>query len=69
MPNNLVDELTLTIGSIDIERVNQFNILGLTLIFRFLIYLYINYINKSIDRNMDKPRVDFVVGNFSYVMQ
>ena len=32
MPNNYIDELTLTTYGVDIERVNQFNILGFTLI-------------------------------------
>ena len=32
MPNKHIDELTLTTYDVDIERVNQFNILGFTLI-------------------------------------
>ena len=32
MPKQWVDEVTLTIDSVDIERFNQFNILGFTLI-------------------------------------
>ena len=32
MPNKHIDELTLTTDGVDIERVNQFNILGFTLI-------------------------------------
>ena len=33
MPNKQVDELTLTTDGVNIERVNQFNILGFTLIY------------------------------------
>ena len=32
MPNKRFDELTITTYDVDIERVNQFNILGFTLI-------------------------------------
>ena len=32
MPNKQVDKITLTIDSVDIERFNQFNIMGFTLI-------------------------------------
>ena len=32
MPNKHIDEITLTTYGVDIERVNQFNILGFTLI-------------------------------------
>ena len=32
MPNKNIDELTLTTCGVDIERVNQFYILGFTLI-------------------------------------
>ena len=34
MPKKWVDEVTLTIDSVDIERFNQFNILGFTLTFK-----------------------------------
>ena len=32
MPKKWADEVTLTIDSVDIERLNQFNMLGFTLI-------------------------------------
>ena len=32
LPNKRIDELTITTDDVDIERVNQFNILGFTLI-------------------------------------
>ena len=34
MPNKHIDELTLTTYGVDIERVNQFNILGINLTFK-----------------------------------
>ena len=46
MPNKQVDEVTLKIDSVDIERLNQFNILGFTLI------QHLNWI-KHIDKIAD----------------
>ena len=43
MPNKQVDELTLTIDGVDIERVSQVNI---------LIFKLISYLNRS--KNIDK---------------
>ena len=43
MPNKYIDELTLITYGVDIERVNQFNILGFTLI------SYLN-LSKHIDK-------------------
>ena len=43
MPNQYIDELTLTTDGVDIDRVNQFNILGFTLI------SYLNW-SKDIDK-------------------
>ena len=43
MPNKYVDEVTLTIDSVDIERLNQFNIMGFTLI------SHLNWIKHNID--------------------
>ena len=43
MPNKQVDELTLTTDGVDFDRVDQFNILGFTLI------SYLNW-NKHIDK-------------------
>ena len=43
LPNKHIDELTLTIYGVYIERVNQFNILGFTLI------SYLNW-SKHIDK-------------------
>ena len=37
MPNKYVDKLTLIIGGVDIERVNQLNILG------FILMLHLNW--------------------------
>ena len=47
MPNKRFDELTITTYDVDIERVNQFNILGFTLIS----YLnWSNHIDKIANR-------------------
>ena len=42
MPNKQVDEITFIIDDVDIEKINQFNILGFTII------LYLNW-SKHID--------------------
>ena len=34
MPNKHIDELILTTYGVDVDRVNQFNILGINLIFQ-----------------------------------
>ena len=47
MSNKLVDEITLTTDSIDIERINQFNILGFTLISHLI---WIKHIDKIANR-------------------
>ena len=47
MPNKYVDELTLTIDGVDIERVNQFNILSFTLMSHLN---WSNYIDKIANR-------------------
>ena len=43
MPNKYVDEVTLSIDSVDIERFNQFNIMG------FTVNSHLNW-NKHIDK-------------------
>ena len=47
MPNKQVEEITLTIDGVDFEGVNQFNILGFTLI------SYLNW-SKHIDKIVNR---------------
>ena len=53
MPNKQVDKLTLTIDGVDIKRVNQFNILGFTLMSHLSWSKYIDKIANRCSRTIE----------------